>query len=152
MSITAVPISILDVRAPIAARSGKGDASCLAKWWTRKYAPLAPTSSAATASSSDWFSASAADRTVDDCEADQCPNERKPIFFNCGIALHNVLERASIPLTGQRVVQEQVRSAPPGSAQLAGQPHVGKELRPLDHPEPGLPLDASREDRRDGEE
>ena len=65
MSITAVPISILDVRAPTAASSGNGDPSCRAKWCTRKYAPSAPTSSAATASSSDWTSASDAVTTCD---------------------------------------------------------------------------------------
>ena len=30
------PISMRFVRAPIAASSGNGDASCWAKWWTRK--------------------------------------------------------------------------------------------------------------------
>jgi hypothetical protein len=34
--MTAVPISMRLVRAPIAAKSGNGDASCCAKWWTRK--------------------------------------------------------------------------------------------------------------------
>ncbi|MBN9514761.1 MAG: AAA family ATPase [Alphaproteobacteria bacterium] len=33
---TPVPISIFFVRAPTAASSGKGEASCRAKWWTRK--------------------------------------------------------------------------------------------------------------------
>src|ERR1700759_978243 len=61
MSMTAVPISIRLVRAPTAASSGKGDASCLAKWCTRKYAPSAPSSSAATARSIDCSSASDAD-------------------------------------------------------------------------------------------
>ena len=55
MSMTAVPISMRLVRAPIAARSGNGDASCWAKWWTRKYAPSAPRSSTASASSIDWM-------------------------------------------------------------------------------------------------
>ena len=41
-----------------AASSGNGEASWRAKWWTRKYAPSAPSSSAATASSIDWSSAS----------------------------------------------------------------------------------------------
>jgi hypothetical protein len=36
MSMTAVPISILLVRAPTAARSGNGEPSWLAKWCTRK--------------------------------------------------------------------------------------------------------------------
>src|SRR5437868_6433766 len=35
MSMTAVPISIRFVRAPTAASSGNGDASCRAKWRTR---------------------------------------------------------------------------------------------------------------------
>ncbi len=34
ISITAVPISIRDVRAPTAASSGNGDPSCRAKWCT----------------------------------------------------------------------------------------------------------------------
>src|SRR5215207_8662416 len=81
MSITAVPISIRFVRAPIAARSGNGDASCWAKWWIRKYAPSAPRPSTASASSIDWISASDAERTWEYGESDQCPNERNPIFF-----------------------------------------------------------------------
>ena len=56
MSITPVPISIRLVRAPTAASSGNGDDSCWAKWCTRKYAPSAPSSSAATASSMDCSS------------------------------------------------------------------------------------------------
>ena len=60
MSITPVPISIRLVRAPIAASSGNGEASWRAKWWTRTYAPSIPISSAATASSIVWRSASAA--------------------------------------------------------------------------------------------
>src|SRR6478752_2575831 len=84
MSMTAVPISTRFVRAPIAARSGNGEASCWAKWWTRKYAPSAPRSSTASASSIDWMSASDPDRTCEYGEADQCPNERKPIFFTPG--------------------------------------------------------------------
>src|SRR4029079_7581311 len=82
MSITAVPISIERVRAATAASSGNGELSWRAKWWTRKYAPSAPNSSAATASSIDWSSESAAERTRDPYESLQCPNERKPIFFN----------------------------------------------------------------------
>src|SRR4028118_822114 len=50
MSIAPVPISIRLVLAPIAASSGNGEASWRAKWCTRKYAPSAPTSSAAPAS------------------------------------------------------------------------------------------------------
>ena len=41
--------------------TGTASASWRAKWWTRKYAPSAPSSSAATASSIDWRSASDAD-------------------------------------------------------------------------------------------
>src|SRR4029079_6302678 len=81
MSMTAVPISIRFVRAPIAASSGNGEASCWAKWWTRKYAPSAPSSSTASASSIDWISASAPERTCEYGESDQWPNERNPIFF-----------------------------------------------------------------------
>ena len=69
------------VRAPTAASSGNGEPSWRAKWWTRKYAPSAPSSSAATASSIDWSSASDADRTCEYGDSDQCPNDRKPIFF-----------------------------------------------------------------------
>src|ERR1700687_5700140 len=79
--MTAVPISIRLVRAPIAASSGNGDPSCLAKWCTRKYAPSAPNSSAATARSIDCSNASDADRVREPGDDDQCPNDRKPIFF-----------------------------------------------------------------------
>src|SRR5215469_5606869 len=81
MSMTAVPISIRLVRAPTAASSGKGDPSCLAKWCTRKYAPSAPSSSAATAKSIDCNSASDADLVCEPGDDDQCPNDKKPIFF-----------------------------------------------------------------------
>jgi hypothetical protein len=81
MSMTAVPISIRLVRAPTAASSGNGDPSCRAKWCTRKYAPSAPSSSAATARSIDCSSASDADRTCEPGDADQCPNDKNPIFF-----------------------------------------------------------------------
>src|ERR1700761_1553014 len=81
MSMTPVPISIRLVRAPTAASSGNGEASWRAKWWTRKYAPSAPSSSDATASSIDCSSASDADRVCDPGDADQCPNDRNPIFF-----------------------------------------------------------------------
>src|SRR6185312_1128067 len=84
MSMTAVPISIRLVRAPTAASSGNGDPSCLAKWCTRKYAPSAPSSSAATARSIDCSSASDADRVCEPGDDDQCPNDRKPIFFTSG--------------------------------------------------------------------
>src|SRR5258708_31547681 len=84
MSMTAVPISIRLVRAPIAASSGNGDPSCLAKWCTRKYAPSAPISSAATARSIDCSSASDADCVCEPGDDDQCPNDRKPIFFTSG--------------------------------------------------------------------
>ena len=69
------------VRAPTAARSGNGEPSWRAKWCTRKYAPSAPSSSAATASSIDCSSASDADRVCEPGDDDQCPNDRKPIFF-----------------------------------------------------------------------
>src|SRR5690242_21559542 len=81
MSITAVPSSMRLVRAAAAASSGNGDASCWAKWCTRKYAPSAPASSAATASSIDCSRASAPERTCECGEADQCPKDRNPIFF-----------------------------------------------------------------------
>src|SRR3954466_9277384 len=81
MSITPVPISIFDVRAPIAESSGNGLAACRAKWCTRKYAPSTPSSSAATARSIDWCRKSAADRVSEGALADQWPKERKPIFF-----------------------------------------------------------------------
>ena len=81
MSMTAVPISMRLVLAPIAASSGNGEASWLAKWCTRKYAPSAPSSSAATASSIDCSRQSDADRTCDPGESDQCPKERNPMCF-----------------------------------------------------------------------
>src|SRR5260221_3162114 len=81
MSTAAVPMSMRFVRARTAARSGKGDASCCAKWWTRKKAPSAPSSSAATANSIDWMRASDADRTWEYAESDQWPNERNPMRF-----------------------------------------------------------------------
>ena len=65
MSITPVPSSIRLVFAPAAASSGNGEASWRAKWCTRKYAPSAPTSSAATARSIDWSSTSEADRVCE---------------------------------------------------------------------------------------
>src|SRR5258706_9400847 len=81
MSMTAVPISIFLVRAPAAARSGNGEPSWRAKWWTRKYAPSRPSSSAAAASSIDCSSAFDAVRTSEYGAGVQCPKERKPIFF-----------------------------------------------------------------------
>src|SRR3712207_6187162 len=81
MSITPVPISMRLVRAPIAASNGKGEASCRAKWWTRKYAPSIPSSSAATASSIDCSRASDAERVRECGDGFQWPKERKPIFF-----------------------------------------------------------------------
>src|SRR3954464_11683948 len=81
MSITPVPIWMRLVRAPTAASSGNGDASCRAKWWTRKKAPSAPSSPAATARSIDCNRTSRAERVADWGDADQCPNERKPILF-----------------------------------------------------------------------
>src|SRR5687768_15421435 len=81
MSITPVPISSRLVFAPMAASRGNGEESWDAKWCTRKYAPSAPTSSAATARSIDWTSASEAERTWECGDGDQWPNERNPIFF-----------------------------------------------------------------------
>src|SRR6476660_6942957 len=81
MSMTAVPISIVFVRAPTAARSGNGEPIWRAKWCTRKYAPSRPSSSAATASSIDCRSAFDAVRTSEYGAGVQCPKERKPIFF-----------------------------------------------------------------------
>src|SRR5579862_8666097 len=80
MSITPVPISIRLVLTPIAARSGKGDESCRAKWWTRTKAPSIPISSAATASSTVWLNASPP-VWVSPPPGCQAPNERKPIRF-----------------------------------------------------------------------
>ena len=65
MSMTAVPISIRLVRAPIAASSGNGEASCRSKWCTRTNAPSIPRSSAAWASSMVCSSASEAVRVCD---------------------------------------------------------------------------------------
>ena len=81
MSITPVPISMRLVRAPTAASSGNGEASWRAKWCTRKYAPSAPSSSAATARSTDWSSASEAVRTWECGDGVQWPKFRKPMFF-----------------------------------------------------------------------
>ena len=50
----------LAVRAAMADSSGMGDAAWRAKWWTRKYAPLTPISSAATDSSTACLSMSEA--------------------------------------------------------------------------------------------
>src|SRR5579875_1636605 len=79
MSITAVPISIRLVRAPIAASSGNGEASCRAKWCTRTYAPSMPICSAASASSIVWLSASAAVRVREPGAFCQWPKLRNPI-------------------------------------------------------------------------
>jgi hypothetical protein len=80
MSITPVPISMRLVLTPIAVSRGNGEASFLAKWWTRTNAPSIPICSAATASSTVWCSAWAAVciKRPPGCQA---PNERKPIFF-----------------------------------------------------------------------
>ena len=69
------------VLAPTAASSGKGDASWLAKWWTRKYAPSAPSSSAATARSMDCSRASEAERACDCGDGVQWPNDKNPMRF-----------------------------------------------------------------------
>src|ERR1700723_2174564 len=81
MSITPVPISIRFVLAPMAARSGNGEESWLAKWCTRKYAPSAPSSSAATARSIDCSSASEAERVCEPAEGVQWPNDKNPMRF-----------------------------------------------------------------------
>src|SRR3954454_7416269 len=81
MSITPVPISIRLVRAPMAASSGNGLDSWRAKWCTRKYAPSAPSSSAATARSMDCSSASEAERVFECGDGDQWPNDRNPMCF-----------------------------------------------------------------------
>ena len=60
MSMTPVPTSMFFVRAAMADSSGMGDAAWRAKWWTRKYAPLTPISSAATDSSTACLSMSEA--------------------------------------------------------------------------------------------
>ncbi len=85
--MTPVPISILLVRAPMAANSGNGDESWLAKWWTRKYAPSAPSSSAATARSIDCSRTSEADRACECGDGVQWPNERNPMRFMPGTTL-----------------------------------------------------------------
>src|SRR4051812_14509662 len=104
MSITPVPISIRFVRAPTAASRGKGDASCRAKWCTRKYAPSAPSSSAATASSMDCRRASAPVRVCEPGDCDQWPNERNPIFF---IPLCNTEDGPDFRSDRQRLVRHQ---------------------------------------------
>jgi len=81
MSITPVPISIRSVLAPIAASKGNGEASCRAKWCTRKYAPSTPISSAATARSMDCSSASEAERVCDCGPGVKCPNDKNPMCF-----------------------------------------------------------------------
>src|SRR5581483_6177541 len=120
MSMTAVPISIRLVRAPTAASSGNGDPSCLAKWCTRKYAPSAPSSSAATARSIDWSRASEADRACDPGDDDQCPNDRKPIFFTS----------ASTPALGRAFLASRAPAASPGSRTGLGIRPVVDEHRP----------------------
>ena len=69
------------VRAPTAASNGNGEESWLAKWCTRKYAPSAPTSSAATARSMDCSRTSEADRASECGEDVQWPNDKKPMRF-----------------------------------------------------------------------
>lgn len=64
----------------------------------------------------DWRSASRADRVCDCGEGDQCPNERKPIFFmrrSCA----NAFSRFDT-VTGRLAVRAK---APPRSAAAAGQ-------------------------------
>ena len=71
---------------PLRPRTDRGEerergAELRAKWWTRKYAPSAPSSSAATASSIDWSRASDPERTCEYGESDQWPNDRNPMRF-----------------------------------------------------------------------
>src|SRR6476660_5508840 len=66
----------------MAASNGKGELNWRAKWCTRKYAPSAPNSWAATASSIDCRSESAAERTCEPEASVQCPNDKNPIVFN----------------------------------------------------------------------
>ena len=106
MSITAVPISIRLVRAPTAASSGNGDPSWRAKWWTRKYTPSAPSSSAATASSIDCSNASAAVRTADPGDAAQCPKDRNPILFISALSPESLAESAGAASIAQSVADE----------------------------------------------
>ena len=81
MSITPVPISILLVRAAMAASNGNGEACCRAKWCTRKNAPSIPSSSAATASSMPCSRASRAVCVRDPSTLPQWPKERNPMRF-----------------------------------------------------------------------
>src|SRR6266702_4514288 len=132
MSMTAVPISIRLVRAPIAASSGKGDPSCLAKWCTRKYAPSAPSSSAATARSTDCSNASDADRVCEPGDGDQCPNDKKPIFFTSAStrAARSAFHAGEAPALCRFLI-----------ADLPGPKH-GLTRRPaLAGPEPGPPAE-----------
>jgi hypothetical protein len=85
MSITPVPISIRLVFTPIAASRGNGEASWRAKWWTRTNAPSIPISSAATASSTVWRSASLA-VWVSPPPGCQAPNDGTPILLARPIA------------------------------------------------------------------
>src|SRR5450631_2101854 len=60
-------------------RQGRGELA--REFMHPEIAPSAPSSSAATASSMDCSSVSAAERACDCDEGVQCPNERNPIFF-----------------------------------------------------------------------
>ena len=93
MSITPVPISMRLVATPIAASSGNGEASWRAKWWTRTKAPSIPISSAATASSTVWRSASAAVGVCEPGAFDQWPKLRKPMRLRC--AESSLIRRSS---------------------------------------------------------
>ena len=138
MSITAVPISIRDVRAPTAASSGNGEPSCRAKWCTRKYAPSAPSSSAATASSSDWISASDAERTCDAGDSDQWPNERNPIFFT----------RASSPIATYAPGRSREAGGRASPQALRGSAGAGSRLlRGLERARPGTRMQSKRDER-----
>src|SRR3954447_9271248 len=108
MSITAVPISMRLVRAPIAASSGNGEASWRAKWWTRTNAPSSPSSSAASASSIVCTCASRAVRVRDPGASCQWPNERNPIRFT----------PATVPGAGREPTR--TREGPGGGRGLRG--------------------------------
>src|SRR5882724_10642483 len=142
MSMTAVPISIRLVRAPTAASSGNGDPSCRAKWCTRKYAPSAPSSSAATARSTDCSSASDADCVSEPGEDDQCPNDRNPIFFT---RASTRARRAAFLAAGARARGRSAEERADGGGEGR------RAVDPREVPGPGLDDDGRvAEDRRRG--
>ena len=81
MSITPVPTSSVVVFAAMAAISGNGVEIELPKWCTRIQAPSNPDSSAATARSTIWRTASAPVGTGELLEPPEWPKVRNPIFF-----------------------------------------------------------------------